>query len=123
MLEVLSFYAELLSSGSSQRVEPGAAVVFRRAPFGFHPALEQEPLQRRIKRAFADLQHFIGHVLEPLRHGVAMQRFAHERLQDQQLERAGQEVRNLSSHRLSMGISRSARSSVKRAAVSVPANI
>src|SRR5260221_410039 len=105
-IELLTLGSELFAAGRSQRVKARAAIVFRRAPFALHPAFEQQALQRGIQRALADLQDVFGEHAQALRDAVAMLLAAGERLQDQQVERAGQEIeRRIASHRLSMGAS------------------
>ena len=59
-LEFLPLRREPLSAVAGDRVVARAAVVVGRAPLGADPAVEQQPLQRRIQRALADLQHVVG---------------------------------------------------------------
>ena len=66
--------AQPLLPGGRQRVVARAAVVLRRAPLRLDPAVQQQPLQRGVERALADLQHFLRQHLEPLRDAVAVQR-------------------------------------------------
>jgi hypothetical protein len=91
------------AAGGRQRVVPRAAVVLRRAPRGRHPSLEQQPLQRGIERALADLQHVAGHALQMLGDPVAVRGAGRQRPEDQQIERPRQQLRALAfTHRLSM---------------------
>jgi len=55
-------------------------------------AVEFQPPERRIKRAFLHLQHLIGKQMDGLRDGVAVHRAALERVQDQQIQRALQKA-------------------------------
>src|SRR6185436_2148442 len=92
-LELGALGAEPFLAGRGQRVVAGAAIVLRRAPLGFHPSVQQQPLQRGVERAFADLQHVLRHDLEPVGDAVAMQRPGDERAQDQEVECAREQVR------------------------------
>jgi len=94
-LELVALGVESLASRRRQRVIPGTPIVFGRSPFGLHPAVQEEPLQRGVQRALADLEDVLRHGLEALRDGVAVERPAHERPQDQQVEGAGQEIGRL----------------------------
>ena len=77
------------------RVVAGAPVVVRHPPLGLHPAVQQQPLQRRVERALADQEHLVRGGAQMLGDAVAVRLAAHERLQDQQIERAGQEIGRL----------------------------
>ena len=86
---------EPLSALGGDGVVARAAVVLRRAPFRADPAVEQQPLQRRIQRALADLQHIGGQQADAVGDAVAVLRAARQRPQDQQVERARQQIRRL----------------------------
>src|SRR5438034_2627778 len=104
VLEFLPFDRELLTAGGRQRIEPRAAIVLRRTPLGLDPPLQQQPLQRRIERALADLQHIVGDGAQALCDPVAVLRIGGQGLQNQKVERARQKIgRDVFSHRLSMG--------------------
>jgi hypothetical protein len=49
LIEFLTFNSQLLATGGGQRVVAGAPIVLRGAPFSFHPAPQEEPLQSRIE--------------------------------------------------------------------------
>ena len=63
-LEIGALGGELLAAGRRERIEARAAIVFRCAPLGGHPAVEQEALKRGIEGAFADFEDFIGAVAD-----------------------------------------------------------
>ena len=71
-IELGAFGGELPAAGGGERVVAGAAVVLRRAPLGLHPAVEQQPLERGIQRALADLQHVVRRQAQVLDDAVAM---------------------------------------------------
>src|SRR5262249_55917202 len=48
-----------------------------------------------VERAFADLQHVLRHDAEAIRDAIAVERSGDERAEDEQVERAGQQVRSL----------------------------
>jgi hypothetical protein len=83
--------AELFVSGRGERVEPCPPVVGRDLPLGRHPSLDEHPLQRGIERSFFDREHVRGDHLNVLRDPVAVHRLDGQRLQDQHLERAGEQ--------------------------------
>ena len=104
-LEVGTFGSQLLAAGGGKGVETGPAVVFRCTPLRTHPAIEQEPLQRRIERAFAHIQDVFGSLFQHLRDAVSVHFATGERLEDQEVQRAGEEFECLLfSHRLSMEV-------------------
>src|SRR6266516_1002697 len=104
-VELLAFVDELFAPRGSQRVKACAAVVFGCTPLAFHPPFEQQALQRRVERALANLQDFVRDLTQALRNAVAMHRTGGECFENQQLQRAREQVRRLVrlSHRLSMG--------------------
>src|SRR5205807_5515937 len=55
-----------LASDRCQRIEFRAPVCLRGSPLGGDPALLLELVQSRIERAFADLQHIAGDLLQTL---------------------------------------------------------
>jgi hypothetical protein len=82
----------LLAARGSERVVAGAAIVLGRAPFALHPAVEEQPLERGIQRTLADAQHVVGGQAQVFDDAIAMLRTTDTRLQDQQFERARQEI-------------------------------
>src|SRR6185295_72922 len=94
-IEFVPFGRELLAAGGGERVEARASVVFRYAPLRFHPAVEQQALQRWIQGAFPDLQYVVRHGAEMLGDAVAVHRTSHQALQNEQVERAWKKVRSL----------------------------
>ena len=78
-VELVALVRQLPAAGGGQGVEPGAAVVLGRAPGGLDPPVEQEPLQGRIQRALADLQHVVGDRLQVVGDAVAVLRAGRER--------------------------------------------
>src|SRR2546429_7713163 len=87
--------AEMLAARGGERVIAGAPVVLGDAPFALDPGGEQQPLQRRIERALADLQHVLRQDFQPLGDAVARRRAGDERPQDEQIERARQQIGRL----------------------------
>ena len=59
---------------ASQRVELGPAIVLRIAPVRPDPPLVFKPVQRRVKRPLANLQHVFRNLLNALRDTPAMHR-------------------------------------------------
>jgi hypothetical protein len=83
VIELFTLNGQLLAPRGGERVVACAAIVLRGAPHGLDPASQEQTLQCRIQRAFADLQHVIGAVLQVLSNAVPMLRFAHECLENQ----------------------------------------
>jgi hypothetical protein len=94
-LPFAGFHCQLPPSGCGQLVILGPAAQFRDGPLGFAPPLVLEAMQRRIKRALVDLQDILRDLLNALRDRPAMQRGRLQRPEDEQIERAGQEVGNI----------------------------
>ena len=55
-------------------VVPGSPIGLGEAPFRFCPAVQQQPLEGRIQRALADVQHVSGRHPEVLDDRVAVLR-------------------------------------------------
>src|SRR5438132_8691735 len=91
-LKASRFLREPLAAGGRDLVEARAAAVARFTPFGLDPAVHEETLQRRVERAFADLQDVAGHLFEAPGDGVAVRLLARQRLEDEHLESAGQQL-------------------------------
>src|SRR5882762_9873268 len=84
---------ELTPARRRERVEPGFAIGFRRAPISADEASLLQPHQRRIQGAHVELQGAAGHLLEACGDRVAVQRPERiQRLEDQQVERALQDL-------------------------------
>src|SRR5687767_4298570 len=108
-IELGLFGGKLPPAGGRERVEARATVVLRGPPLGLDAAIQQEPLERWIQCALPDPQHVIGRQPQVLDDAVTVFGTARERLQDEELERAGQEIggRIRESHQRLMGIYKS----------------
>src|SRR5262245_55344822 len=62
------------------------------APFGDDVVIYRQPLQRGVERAFTDFQRVIGNLLNVLGDSVSVVCATAERLENQHLQSAGQEV-------------------------------
>ena len=91
-VELVALVRQLRPAGRGQRVEARAPVVLGRAPGGLDPAVQQQPLQGRIQRALAHLQHVVGDGLQVVGDAVAVLRPGGEGLQDQQVEGAREKL-------------------------------
>ena len=86
------FDGELTAAGRREPVVLGPAAELRHLPLGFDPALMLEPMQGRVERALVDLEHVFGDLLDALGDRPAVQGVLLQRAQDQQVERAGQQI-------------------------------
>src|SRR5438067_1287564 len=86
---------QLLSAGARQRIEPRAPRVLGLPPFAVHPAGAFQPLQRHQQRAGIHLEHAAGHLLDAARDAEAVHWLEAERLQNEHVERALDDVRRL----------------------------
>src|ERR687891_1703351 len=86
------FDRELTAARRGKVVILGAAAQLRDLPLGLDPALVLETMEGRIERALVDLQDVSGNLLDPLGDGPAVQGILLQRAQDQQIERAGQQI-------------------------------
>ena len=91
-LPLARFDGQLPAPRSGELVVLGSPAEFGDGPLRFNPAPVLEPVEGGIQRALADLQHILGNLLDALRDRPAMLRPGLERPQDQQVERAGQQV-------------------------------
>src|SRR3954466_7427356 len=82
-LELLTLRDELLLARGGEGVVARAAIVLRRPPFGFHPAVEQQSLQRWIERALADAEYVFRELADAARDAVAVHRLAQQGAEDQ----------------------------------------
>ena len=79
---------ELFPAGARERVELRAARVLRLAPLGVEPARALQPLERGEERAGIDLEHAARDLLDAPRDAEAVHRLEAERLEDEHVERA-----------------------------------
>src|SRR5437762_1013496 len=89
---------QVLASGAGERVVTGAAVVLRDAPPRCDPALVLESPERRVERTLFDDQHVARGPLDPARDAETVLLAAGQRLQDDETERALQEIAVLFRH-------------------------
>src|SRR5579862_3439397 len=89
----IGFARQLLAALHREAIEAGLPVVLGDAPFRREPALYQHAIQGRIQRPVFDVQAVLGGVLYALRYGVAVERTAAQGAENQQVERAGQQLR------------------------------
>lgn len=83
---VSGFFFKLRAANAREGVELGAAIVLGGLPFRTDPALLFEFVERRIKRAVADLQHSTGDLLEAKADGVAVHGLEGEDFEEEQVE-------------------------------------
>ena len=60
--------------------------------WGADPAASLEAVERRVQRSFLDLQDVVGDLLEPARNGVAVHGAPAQRLENENVERALEQV-------------------------------
>src|SRR5262245_62169397 len=84
--------SKTLLTGLRQSIEARAPIVLGRAPVSGDPALFLEPLQRRIERTLLHLQDLVRELSNPLRDRPAMQRFERDRLEDEKVDGALDQV-------------------------------
>jgi hypothetical protein len=72
--ELVALGRKLLSSRTRDRVIAGSPIVLGGAPFSVNIPVEQQSLQRRIQRAFPDLQNVIGQRFQALGDAVTVLR-------------------------------------------------
>ncbi len=83
---------ELLPAGAGQCVDARALPGVGQFPLSFHEALPLEAVQRRIQRAGVDLQPLAGVETDGLADAVAVPRSGLQRLEDEEVERALQQL-------------------------------
>ena len=83
---------ELLASARTQAIELCFAVFLGVAPFGVEPALLFHAMERGIEGAFFDLELVACGLLDPAENGESVHRSPGERLEDEQVEGAADEV-------------------------------
>src|SRR5215472_6982690 len=89
-LRLLPF--QMLSARRADAVIARPPVVIGAFPFALHQPVHQQPLQRRVKRSFAHLHHFVGEAFQLGRDSVTMLGPAHQGAEDQHVQRARQQV-------------------------------
>jgi hypothetical protein len=80
-MPILRFFVELTPAEPGERIEFGAAIIFRGFPGGFDPALLFQLVQRGIQRAVTHLQNISRNLLQPLANGEAIERLKRQDLQ------------------------------------------
>jgi len=89
---------ELSSAGGRQRVVLGSSVGVRQPPFAGDPFLLFEPMEGMVERAFLDLERSAGDILDPSSDGVPVSWPPGERLEDEHVEGAFEEVEGVVAH-------------------------
>ena len=69
-----SSFASCVRAGPGERVKLRVPAALRYPPLRPDPALLLQPVQSRIQRSLADLQHFLRNLLDPLGDRPAMLR-------------------------------------------------
>src|SRR4051812_9300165 len=82
-VEIVALGGELFTAGGCERVIAGAPIVLRRSPFGSHPTVQEESLERWVERAFADLEDVVGGLLELQGDAIAVHGAFGEGFEDQ----------------------------------------
>src|SRR5262245_30890665 len=100
---VSGFDLELLSAGACERIELRPAIVLARPPLGADPAFLLELVEGGIEGAVADLEDVGRQLLEPQPEGPAIHRFEREHLENEEVQRALNEVVRLAHGALSLG--------------------
>src|SRR5712671_1866704 len=83
---------ELLAAGRSDFIRADFAVARGDSPLRADPAGFQHALQRRIQRAFLDLQQIFGGALDELCEGITVQGRTAESLENHHLQGSGKEI-------------------------------
>jgi len=89
---------ELAPSGLRQRVVLGLAPVLRLTPLGAQPPFLLQPVQRRKQRSRLHVERAARHLADAPRYPQLVQRFEPERRQDEQVERALQQIAPIVAH-------------------------
>src|SRR5688572_1142152 len=79
---------QALPAGRREPVYLRPAVVLRRLPLRADPALQLQPLQRRVERPELDVEPVAGAVANRAGNRVAVQRAEQERSKDEEIEHA-----------------------------------
>src|SRR5688500_12559004 len=86
------FDVELLTALRGQSVKLGAPVVLRRAFLKGDPSTLDQAVQGGVQRSLLHLQHIVRRVLDGLGNGMAVRRPETQRSEDQQVQRALQQL-------------------------------
>jgi hypothetical protein len=86
------FLLELFLPGPGEGVVLGATVLLGHAPLRLDPRLILEALQRRVERALLNQQNVVRQLADAARDRPAVQRLERERFENQEVERALDEV-------------------------------
>src|SRR5688572_15643705 len=83
---------ELAAPGGGELVELGAAPELGDAPLGLHEAIVLEPVERGVERSLIHAERVARDLLDAVRHGPSVHRLARERAEDEEIERALEEL-------------------------------
>src|SRR4051812_45225534 len=86
------FGVELLPALRGQSIELGAPIVLGGALLERNPAALDQPVKRRIEGSLLDQEHVVRATLDRLRDRMAVRRSPPERAQNEQIQRALQEL-------------------------------
>src|SRR5687767_7529114 len=89
---VLALHFELSPAGARERIELRAARVLRLTPLGVEESAALEPLERGEQRSGIDLEHPARDLLDAPRNPESMHRLETERLEDEHVEGALNDV-------------------------------
>src|SRR5687768_9936397 len=89
---LLRLRAEGPAPGARELVVLRPPPVLGGAPLALDPPLLLEPLEGRVERALADVQRVARELLDPLRDGPPVHGLERQRLEDQQVQRAADDV-------------------------------
>ena len=84
--------AELFPALGGELVVLGFAVVLGESPLGLEPAALLHAVEGGVERALFDLESLVGGLADPGGDGVAVSRPPREGLEDQEVERALEEI-------------------------------
>src|SRR5262245_28756968 len=85
----------MFAAGGREFVIAGAAVVLRYAPLRLDPLFFLETVESGIERPFFNFEQFLGHLHDALADAIAVHRPQAERLENQQVKRALEQIRLL----------------------------
>src|ERR1700733_15513754 len=80
------FGLELAHASTGERIEAGAAIVFRLAPLAFDPAAMLQTIDGGVEGALQDFQALVGDLLGAQQDAIAVQWTERDRLEDKHLE-------------------------------------
>src|SRR5690606_21418882 len=84
--------AEMLAAFGSELVDPGAPPLLRLLPLGRDPAFLLHPIEGGIERAFFNLEAVAGEQADLLSDGVTVESADAENFENDQIERALEQV-------------------------------